>query len=55
MEDKLGCASVKLHVWLGFLKILSDLINFGLWLTRPCLGPLVTILWKLGDNPLEGV
>ena len=32
-QNKLGCASVKLHIRLEFLKVLSDLINFGWWLT----------------------
>ena len=31
--NKLGCASVKLHVWLEFLMVLSNLTNFGCWLT----------------------
>ena len=30
--NKLGCTSVKLHVWLEF-QVLCDLINFGWWLT----------------------
>ena len=32
--NKLACASVKLHVWLEFLKVLSDLINFWSWVTN---------------------
>ena len=31
--NKLGCASVKLLVWLEFLKVFKDLINFGWWVT----------------------
>ena len=33
MKNKLGCASVKLLVWLEFVKVLKDLINFGWWMT----------------------
>ena len=29
IKKKLGCASVKLHVWLEFCKFFKDLINFG--------------------------
>ena len=42
--NKLGCASVKLYVCLEFLKVLSDLIAFGWWLT---------MLEIMGDHSLE--
>ena len=36
-EDKLGCTSVKLNVWLEFLKVISGLYQF----------------WMVGAHPLE--
>ena len=44
MYKKLACASVKLNVCLEFLKVLSDLNNFGWWLT---------MLEIMGDHSLE--
>ena len=40
---KLGCAGVKLQVWLEFLKVLYDLIKFDKW---------VTMLEIVGDHSL---
>ena len=51
MSNKLGCTSVKLHVWLEFLKVLSDLTYFGWWLTM--LEILVAILLKVGDHFID--
>ena len=49
MKNKLGCASVKLLVWLEFVKVLKDLINFGWWMT------MLEIVGdhSLSDNPWE--
>ena len=44
MNNKLGCASVKLRVQLEILRALSDCINFGWW---------VTMLGIMGDHPWE--
>ena len=48
-EDKLGCTSVKLNVWLEFLKVLQDLIKFGNWVN------MLEIMCdhSLGGNHLE--
>ena len=43
--NKLGCASVKLLVWLEFFKVLKGLINFGWWMT---------MLGMLGDHLGDG-
>ena len=52
--NKLDCASVKLHVCLEFLKVLSDLIDYGWWLTvLKIFGSRVTILWNVGDHILD--
>ena len=40
----MGCASVKLHVWLEFLKVLFGFIDFGWW---------VTIFGMVGDPPRD--